>query len=166
MIAEVLSALKNANPNVTISEFKDAAEEQTYNRSLSGGNMSFSRNDLTVFNTAEMLKVTTVINKESRTYGAFAAKAGKKDLLISANAITRRLYTEDGDATNEKFQIKGITAFGDTPKEIVTNLIAKKKAIKCTGVEPLFAPRFVNGEAVYNGMIRRNYPVFEVVDAE
>lgn len=160
-----LVALQNANPSLKVSKMTEKEENQ-FNRSLNGGNLSFSRSNLTVFSGNDMLKIETVINKETRVYGAFAAKAGDKDLLISANAITRRLYTEDGDATNEKFQIKGINSFGDTPKEIVTNLIAKKKAIKCVGVEPLYAPRFVNGEAVYTGMVRRNYPVFEVVDAE
>ena len=165
MISETLiNALASAN-NVKVSKM-ESSEESQYNRSLNGGNMSFSRSELTTFSDADMLKVESVIRKETRTYGAFAAKAGDKDLLISANAITRRLYTEDGDATNETFQISGIMNFGDTPKEIVTNLIAQKKAIKCVGTKPLYAPRFVNGEAVYTGMIRRNYPVFEVVDAK
>lgn len=160
----LINALASAN-NVKVSKL-EASEESQFNRSLSGGNMSFSRTALTTFSDADMLKVETVIRKEARTYGAFAAKAGDKDLLISANAITRRLYTEDGDATNEVFQITGIAEFGETPKEIVKNLIEKKKAIKCVGVKPLYAPRFVNGEAVYNGMVRRNYPIFEVVDAQ
>lgn len=165
MISETLiNALASAN-NVKVSKL-DASEESQYNRSVNGGNMSFSRNNLTTFVDSDMLKVETVIRKETRSYGAFAAKAGDKDLLISANAITRQLYTEDGDATNNVFQISGITDFGESPKEIVTNLIAKKKAIKCVGTKPLYAPRFVNGEAVYTGMIRRNYPVFEVVDAQ
>lgn len=165
MISDTLIAnLANAN-NVKVSKLS-ADEENQYNRSINGGNMSFSRTALTTFADSDMLKVETVIRKETRSYGAFAAKAGEKDLLISANAITRQLYTEDGDATHNVFQISGITDFGETPKEIVTNLIAKKKAIKCVGTKPLYAPRFVNGEAVYTGMIRRNYPVFEVVDAQ
>lgn len=166
MISEqTLTALRSGNANVVIDRMPES-EVSNYDRSVNGGNMSFSRTDVTKFSDADMLKVTSVIRKETRTYGAFAAKAGEKDLLISANAVTRRLYTEDGDATHEKFQIKDITNFGESPKEIVKNLIEKKKGIKCVGIEPLYSPRFVNGEAVYTGMVRRNYPVFEVVDAQ
>lgn len=165
MISDSLISTLATTNNVKVSKM-EAAEENQYNRSVNGGNMAFSRTALTTFIDSDMLKVETVIRKEARSYGAFAAKAGEKNLLISANALIRQLYTEDGDATNNIYQISGITTFGDTPKEIVTNLIAKKKAIKCTGVKPLYAPRFINGEAVYTGMTRRNYPVFEVVDAE
>ena len=163
--SEQLNAIQSVAGNAKVSVATES-EQNNLNRSLSGGSMSFSRTGKTTFTDSTMLKVETIINGEKRTYGAFAAKDEKgKDLLISANSIIRRLYTEDGDATHEIFQVTGISEYGDNPKEIVTNLIAKKKALNCEGVKPLFAPRFVNGQAVYEGMVRRNFPTFKVVDA-
>ena len=161
---ESVKKLASAN-NVKITEMKEGEENQ-FNRSINGGSMSFSRSGLTIFTDNTMVKVETIINKEARSYGAFIAKSGDKDLLISANSVIRRLYTEDGDATNEVWQVKDIAKYGDSPKEIITNLISQKKAVKFAGTKPLYAPRFVNGEAVYTGMIKRNYPTFEVVDAQ
>ena len=162
---EQLNAIQSVAGNAKVS-IATESEQNSLNRSLSGGSMALSRKGKTTFTDSTMLKVETVINGEKRTYGAFAAKdeAGQ-DLLISANSITRRLYTEDGDATNEMFQITGISEYGDNPKEIVANLITKKKAIECDGQKPLYAPRFINGQAVYEGMVRRNFPTFKVVDA-
>lgn len=162
---EQLNAIQSVAGNAKISVATES-EQNDLNRSLSGGSMSLSRTGKTIFQDSTMLKVETVINGEKRTYGAFAAKDERgKDLLISANSIIRRLYTEDGDATHEIFQVTGISEYGDNPKEIVTNLIAKKKAIDCEGLKPLYQPRYINGQAVFEGMIRRNYPTFKVVDA-
>lgn len=162
---EQLSALQSVAGNAKVSVATES-EENSLNRSLSGGSMSLSRTGKTIFQDATLLKVETIINGEKRTYGAFAAKdESGKDLLISANSITRRLYTEDGDATHEIFQVTGISEYGDNPKEIVSNLIARKKALECKGTKPLYAPRFINGQAIYEGMVRRNFPTFKVVDA-
>lgn len=146
-----------------VEKCKDANEESNLNRSLSGGNLAFSRTEKTKFVDSETLKVTNEINGQARTYGAFAAEteSGKK-LLISANSITRRLYTEDGSAVHEVFQIKNVKDFGDTPKEIVTNVIAKGLGIECVGMQPLYSPRFVNGQAIYEGMVQRNFPIYEI----
>ena len=161
---EILEVLRKIAGTSTVSAFENAEEEARYNRSVSGGNQSFSRKAITSFLSDEMVKVESEINGRKVTYGAFAAVADGQPLLISANSVVRRVYSTDGDATGELYQISGITEFGDSPKRIVQTLISQRKGIRCVGTKPLYQPRFVNGAPVYEGMVRRNVPVYDVVD--
>lgn len=161
---EVLEKYRQIAGTAKVSSFNDEAEEKMYDRSINGGNQSFSRRTITSFVSDEMMKVESEINGRNVTYGAFAAEADGQPLLISANSVVRRVYSTNGDATGEVYQISGITEFGDSPKAIVKALIAQNKGIRCVGTKPLYQPRFVNGSPVYEGMVRRNLPTFEVVD--
>lgn len=163
------------NPSqLGVSVCKDAEVLARANRDLAGGSNGLYRNGITVFMSDVVYEKTyTIPNRPSPVKGAVFVTAvydeeGNfvKNGTVSPSSLLRVLYASDHDATGAQQQVNGILDFGETPKQIVENLIKKRKAIAPIERKQLCRPVYnqTTGQNEFGNMVRREYTIFGVVD--
>ena len=158
-----LAGLVNAN-----EELKERAARPTND---AGSTNSFRSNCLTVLLSPEVKAITTKINGKDRTYAAFAVGYFKEDGTylgvgtISASALTRNYYPNQGEATDAMPVVENYADFGSSGLEIVQKMFADDACIRFTQKKGVYAPVWndIAEQMEFSNMTKRDRNFFTIV---